>query len=120
MMETPAAFSSCWPKARSSSSRSVYGEPPTTCWHARRGPSPLLPLSNDTAEHHEVRPVHFLPPGLALVDEPVGDLLLRRVLDPEADLLAFLDHLPGDVGDQAVVGNEEKSLARHAALRPSC
>jgi hypothetical protein len=65
-----------------------------------------LAHAEHVVEHHHVGPVDLLLPVGGLRHEAVADLLLLGVLDEEAGLMAFLHHLPGDVGDEAGVGNE--------------
>src|SRR6185295_733783 len=49
MIGTPAALSSFWPKARSSSSLSVYGEPPTTGLPALRSSCAQAPIPSTSS-----------------------------------------------------------------------
>ena len=49
MIWTPAAFSSSCPNARSSSRRSVYGEPPTTSLPAARTSSAIAPMPSTSS-----------------------------------------------------------------------
>ncbi len=44
----PTAFISCWPKSRSSSSRSVYAVPPTTAFPRLRRASHVSPYSTSS------------------------------------------------------------------------
>ncbi len=68
-------------------------------------------------EHHHVGPVDLLAPVAGLRHEPVGDAALLRVLDPQPRLVAFLHHLPRDVGDQAFPRNEQKFCSHAPRLK---
>src|SRR5688572_28323741 len=67
-----------------------------------------LAHAEDVVEHHEIGPVDVAAPILSLGHEALANAALLLVLDPQAHVVAFLHHLPGDVGDETVPGYEEK------------
>src|SRR3989442_1154745 len=71
----------------------------------------LRALSQHVVKYDHVSPGDLPNPVFGLGDEAVGDLALALRLDEELDLVAFLDHLPGDVCDEPVEGDEQELLA---------
>src|SRR5262249_13582749 len=68
----------------------------------------LLALAERVVEDDDVGPLDVSLPVFGLRYEAVGDVLLLRVSDEVADLVALLEDLPRDVADESRQGHEEE------------
>src|SRR5260370_924000 len=57
-------------------------------------------LAESVIENDDVRPLGVFFPILGIGDEPIGDVALLFGFHVVADVMAFLEHLPGDVTDE--------------------
>ena len=112
-MLTPAFFSSSWPKERSSSRRSVYSRAADD--GLARGAKSLGfgALAESVVEDDDIGPLGVALPVFGFGDEAVGDVALFFGFDVIADVVAFLENLPGDVTDESGERDKEKFAFFH-------
>src|SRR5467141_23757 len=70
-------------------------------------------LAESVIEYDNVGPLGVFFPILGFGDEPIGDVALLFGFDVVADLMAFFEHLPGDVTDETGERHEEKFTFIH-------
>jgi len=57
-------------------------------------------LAEGVVEDHNIGPLRVALPVLRLRNEAIGNVLLALRFDKIPDVVAFLEHFPGDVADQ--------------------
>jgi hypothetical protein len=70
-------------------------------------------LAERIVEDNNVRPLGVLFPLLGFGDKTVGDVVLFFGFDVIADIVAFLEDLPGDVTDETGERNKEEFTFVH-------
>jgi hypothetical protein len=70
-------------------------------------------LAESVVENDDVGPLGIFFPIFGFGDEAIGDVALFFGFDVVADVVAFLEHLPGDVTDETGERDEEKFTFVH-------
>src|SRR4029077_11435899 len=70
-------------------------------------------LAKSVIENYDVGPLGVFFPILGFGDEAIGDVALFFGFDVVADVVAFFEHLPGDVTDETGERDKEKFAFVH-------
>ena len=91
----------------------MYSVPPMTGLPAARRALSFGALAESVVEDDDVGPFGVALPVFGFGDEAVGDVALFFGFDVVADVVAFLENLPGDVTDEAGERDKEKFAFVH-------